>query len=373
MFGGVEISGEVSQFLVMSLYATEILLFGIFVFALFKKHIALSRHQLIGLGSVALAFALSFLFALDPIFSLAQCIHLVSAGFLFVLLVQPWVNWTYAISSFALGLLLPILLGIFQMLFGFSPASSWLGLASRDAMRPGDAVLFPEGARILRAYGSFSHPNIFGGVLALATILFWIIRNAWKEKRIYFYGIFSVLIAGLLLTASQSAWFALLAGCGIFGVVWMVKKQHASLWMGVSGILLALLIGFFAFSETQSTSERLAQYATWPDAMQGGWTVGHGIGSYPLALEDALPGQTVWEYQPIHNTVLLLLSDIGLVGVGLLVIGIIFLFQKKKLSIAWAPLIALCPILLLDHYLLTFWSGLTLVAIVGAFAHSYHS
>ena len=66
--------------------------------------------------------------------------------------------------AFLAGLVIPIMLGWYQVATGTSPSSTLLGLASHEATALGASVVETQGERLLRAYGSLSHSNDFGGL-----------------------------------------------------------------------------------------------------------------------------------------------------------------------------------------------------------------
>ncbi|HHE45948.1 MAG TPA: hypothetical protein ENL05_01200, partial [Candidatus Moranbacteria bacterium] len=95
---------------------------------------------------------------------------LLGAG-LFFALQEIKINWRKFIVVFLLATVLQSALAIGQFTFQRSFSNKWLGMSNYESWQGGISVLENEGGRWLRAYGSFPHPNILGGYLALAFIV----------------------------------------------------------------------------------------------------------------------------------------------------------------------------------------------------------
>ncbi|MEK9156677.1 MAG: O-antigen ligase family protein [Patescibacteria group bacterium] len=322
------------------------------------------------------------------------------------------------------GLIPVVGLGMWQMSVGWSPASSWLGLASRSAEHLGDSVLVIEGKRILRMYGSFPHPNIFGTVIALifgvmASLSFQppfaegfgvgeIFKNPEQESRRFLtaFGmtqtsqlvIIPMLIVAVLFCISRSA--ALAMACAFITYLGFSYKnifQRRTLFS--IALFLPVLIWTLqfispslialrgqSFTEQQSISERVAQVGEWWQVMEQNGVWGTGIYQYPQVLADiqgvSLPA---WVYQPVHNVFLLVIAELGLfwcgvVGVGLLIViktkdsrqqtadkryitSVVCRLPSAVLSPQSLPLlITIYSLSWFDHALWTSWSGMSYTA-----------
>jgi hypothetical protein len=84
-----------------------------------------------------------------------------------VILVGP-IRVFHLVYAFVSGAVFSACLGLWQFWTQHTVSSVWLGLSSHDVFVSGTAVVESGGERWLRAYGSFAHPNIFGGYLVLA-------------------------------------------------------------------------------------------------------------------------------------------------------------------------------------------------------------
>ncbi len=288
------------------------------------------------------------------------------------------------ILAFCVGLLLPIALGLWQVIEGWSPAITALGLAVRDAGRPGDAVLMWEGQRILRAYGSFGHPNIFGGSLAAGCALLMTLltqKISSQKERVTLILLFIFLLGGLVLTGSRSAMLGLM----VFLLAWWAIRQsrvvvrRILLTVAVVIPLCIWLLQWIAPSvllirgadpiEARSINERVVQLSQWQAVMREDGVFGTGIGAYPAALETLDSGKEVWNYQPIHHVLLLVVAEIGIAGVlaGVLCVIVSRLIPhgaRARLHPLSPHHILLVPLTFFDHYPWTLWSGMMLVIVL---------
>jgi hypothetical protein len=399
MYGAELLAGAHTEYGIMSLFATEAMLAVAMLATLLLKPSVDVRHQLpLRLGAVlCVAVILGTAFADRGLFSLAMATHVLFAYGLFVSLLFGQVSLRRVCGAFVLGLVPPVLLGIVQVLTGISPASAWLGLAARDAAQLGDAVFTVDGERVLRAYGAFSHPNIFGGYLGVGLFAWWYVLAAFRSKwsaRVYAgVGTFgtALLLLGLLLTGSRSAMLGLLLGLMLTVVARGVKRAalRTVSVIGVATVVLATSL-FASFTltdlaaelrgggvnEERSLTERVELYEDFvPFIAATNLVVGHGVGSYVLSYADFDSGKPAWDYQPIHNALLLFFAETGILGTLVLLwfLGTIIRnhFTRRPTADTFTAL-GMCSVVLVvafyDHYLWSSWAGLALMAFVLAAA-----
>ena len=165
----------------------------------------------------------------------------------------------------------------------------------------------------------------------------------------------------------------------------LVRRGTAASIIAFAVVAVALGVALFAPSiaaslrgggalEDKSLSERADQYREFPDTMQGtDWLIGSGPRSYVYTMATIHPDRGVWEYQPIHNVPLLVLAEIGQIGLILLVAWIVTLdrqnfarFPNRDAAYAHGMGKVLFVVIFFDHYLWSSWAGLVLVAYVAA-------
>lgn len=288
------------------------------------------------------------------------------------------------IIALGAGLLASGLLGIWQMLTGFSPESTLFGLAARDAQRAGDAVLSFANMRVLRMYGSFPHPNIFGAALVLvcagafsayAKTMREVPRETFHKAMFWFAGATALVLFGI----SRSAALALVCA----GLAWY-GQAYAKKALVMCAVLLPVLFWTTQFIapellalrgnapiEMQSVGERVAQVSDWWRVMGEGGMMGVGIYRYPEALA-SFDGASrpAWAYQPVHNLFLLIIAEIGVVWfVFWLILGGRLAWKKRESIARFVPLLAcIWSLAWFDHVLWTSWAGMAYASVSFAIA-----
>lgn len=242
---------------------------------------------------------------------------------------------------------------------------------------------FPS--QFIRAPGTAPHPNIMGGIIAIY-LLMTLCNELGKEKR----GIakaskwkttlvLSLLFVALLLTFSRSALFGFGLGAVLFSGWAFYKKmipRKAVLYAGVLFILsvpFMLARGGILFNSTQiikeCNEERLYMVVTAWKMFLNSPIFGQGSGEY-IAKVVEFPthlGKVV--HLPVHNILLLILAEMGLVGVISIAILLrrYLIFKLPKTAMEWGALSSVIAILFIaniDHYLLSFPEGRVLTAVV---------
>ncbi len=321
----------------------------------------------------------------------------VSILVLFVRVLIQRITWQELSFWFVLSLLPHALLGITQAFTQYVFGTSHLGIASQDPAIRGVAVIESSGVRWLRSYGGFPHPNIFGGWLVMGIVCaFTSLKQQFslKKERIFYYISLILFSIALALTYSRSAWLALgvFVGLMFLSIVFPkrdTQKRLSILLLGITLVSCAVPILlrpqlFFARGQTGARLEQksLSERA---QGIQNGWRilrahplVGSGLGANALVIAQLDEKEGRAPSIPIspHVVPLLGLSETGAVGllffVGLAVLffrakRVFFLSSKRELLTQIVLILAvLSPILVLDHYLWSYWNGKTLL-IVGMF------
>lgn len=406
LFPGTNLGGvDASPFTSIKLYAVELLvLLTVAVTVVVKKERSIMvrtyRLPLMLALAVSVVAAASVLWSVSYPLSLGMLLHVLCAMFLFALLLDHNLPLRPLLYAFGLGLVVPSLLGLWQVWADASPASTLLGLAERNAQTLGDAVTVQGGVRQLRAYGSFSHPNVFAGYLAVGAIaLQSLTRHASSSLR-RVGGLFTgaprhmgmvaavmLLTLTLVLTGSRSAFLGLLLGTVLAGLV-AAMKNTARARMLVIPIAIGVIAGAWAITiaepqivagirgggvtEDASVTERIAQYATYPQVVQGAWVMGTGLGTYAIAAY--VHGTCAdWSCQPVHNIPLLIVGELGIVGLAVVLAWSSSIdrinfarFPNRDALVAFAMGNVVLVVLFFDHYIWSSWSGLALIAFVMA-------
>ncbi len=388
IFSELTISGAVSEYGILSVYAVECLLLVLMLMRGVPQTSLKTSKAVQAMYLVLAAGFFSLTFSQFYNVSLIHMLHLIMVGALFVAITDQRTSIKQVVWVFLFGLIIPAFLGWYQVLTGASAASTLLGLSGLDAQVLGTAVVENSSGRLLRAYGSFPHPNIFGGVLSVATLLLlWLSSQSMRFWSRIGAMVFAVLFSStLLITFSRSAWIALGVASGLWVGMHLWKKRPIEafskivLGLGLASFVVTMLV-FSSHvlsrfdqslpTESRSTHERIAQYESFDDVFFSQPVLGVGSGAYTFMLGRIFPGKEVWAYQPIHNVYALILAEAGVLGLLALFYWIVRIdqvsasLQSNRHAIFAVSFGALLLFLgLFDHYLWSLWSGLSLAVFV---------
>lgn len=268
--------------------------------------------------------------------------------------------------------------GLLQVVTQYIPATTLLGMAEQVPAVSGVSVVEAGGVRWLRAYGSFPHPNIFGGWMAVGLIL--VVRRWMDGARAWWLsvvtGLFTLALYG---SFSRSAWLAAMVGLGwLFAATWrrLVDWQSArpyfligclvvgAVWVRPDLLFTRVMPSASARLETWSVNERKASLEQ-AVAVFREHPLGTGPFVYRLGLERICMNRSCVTKEPPHMAPLLMLVELGWIRVMFVLLGGAAFFLRRGISRRNAPLYAALGMLaLLDHYLWSLWSGMVLLAIV---------
>lgn len=297
----------------------------------------------------------NLLFSSNPLATLSWSLHLI-LYLLFILSVPK--NYLLLTMYYVLPLstLFQVTLALAQVALGHSLQGPLYYLGERMVAvgSPSVATASLLEANVLRAYGTFSHPNILAGWLVVSLLI--ILKLSPTKKLIignWLLGISTITtIVGLLLTQSRSA---ALAFFGLVIPLYLLRSWRTRLFYFV--ILLTtsyylLTTGALSRPLNLSLSQRLTLQELSLSVVHSYPIFGTGaqasISTYPLVS----PNTRI--LQPDHNSFTLLFSWFGLFGI-LSIIPYLKIVNWKLIITSFSPLI---PLLFLDHYALTSPQGL---------------
>lgn len=327
----------------------------------------------IGLVSLELITFFSIFWAPDIYLALYRYIVLVFGILLFYVIRRTdFVSAKLVIRYFLIGLIAPSLLAIWQFVMQGAVANKYLGLAYHSADVLGASVVETGAGRFLRAYGSFDHPNILGGVMVLGIILV-LYSSLQKEinrnKRLFYLITLAIFYLALLVSFSRTAWLALI-----------ISTPFILLSAWTRGKFQRKLIGFFIFLiigistavilpgrelfltrvqtesrlEQKSVAEREVYLKQAQEVIIQNPVLGTGVGNYTIAVKQndnfAYP---YWYYQPVHNYWLLIWAELGFFGLLAMVIFWLAIFKKSFKKGLYPIVLALFVFSLFDHWLWT--------------------
>jgi hypothetical protein len=241
-----------------------------------------------------------------------------------------------------------------------------------------------EGAKQVRAYGSFLHPNIFAAYLL--TVFFLALRYLRYSSKLFWMAIF---ITGIYLTHSQAAMLVGVVCLALYFVFAAFRAINFRKSVALIIVLLLVLGNFWFFKKSHavnvrdaSVSERLAQNVISKNMWkENPWGV--GVSNYTLEMEKysncgsnsgsnsgvdcGARKYLPWEFQPVHNTYFLILNEVGIQGLILLLLFLLALFDLYWKAGKAVPVLVFMLLASFDHFLWDSWVGLMLIALVAGF------
>lgn len=410
----VYVEGEFNFYTTFFIYLADVFL----VFALFfwgcvffsknsfnKNRVTkkIARHFNWGdkkLTSLILAFLLvlfvAILFSHSQYLSFLLFVRLVEMFLLYLMIVNEVLKADELIKVFLAAIFFQVVLALFQYINQASLGLYFLGEPHLSAFLPGVAKVQLAGQKLLRAYGTFSHPNILGGAIFFSLILAVpftfsseiFAKNLKKPRKslltlikftkggwgkVILFSAYALLFLALILTFSRSALLALVISAITYFLLTRSKKILK--YFSVAGVIF--VVAAFVFNlqnifwqrfvlenDGDATLERL-QYLkiSWEMLLKNPFGV--GLGSFTLNMQQYFDAKLApWSFQPVHNMFLLVANEGGLIAGLILLVIFIYCFWAmfKRVSLkSGYGLLALLPGLFvianLDHYFFTIYQG----------------
>ncbi|TSD00417.1 MAG: Uncharacterized protein Athens071425_616, partial [Parcubacteria group bacterium Athens0714_25] len=279
----------------------------------------------------------------------------------------------------------------------------------------GTSVIETPGGRWLRAYGTFPHPNVLGGYLTVILLLIifqdtrhpenirhragktqetsnfkflilklrnWkLFRNSKLEIRNSEYVLrltsYVLIFSGLVVSFSRSAWLVFAIGFILLFIFKKDKRRELGKLVFVFSVIALVWIGVFSplfFSriageerlEKKSFDDRSAYVLQSKEIIKENFWLGTGAGNYTKAVADKNPQKPIWQIQPVHNVFLLVWSELGAIGLVLLIAFLFLWAIGLFLTNKYLPLL-IVPCLLFfvfDHWLWTSHFGLLFLFLI---------
>ncbi|HSW72187.1 MAG TPA: O-antigen ligase family protein [Chlamydiales bacterium] len=198
-----------------------------------------------------------------------------------------------------------------------------------------DSIYRPKagnGSSVLRAYGTFPHPNVLGGYLLFSTFCTYALYlvSKFRRKTLFFGLILFWQVFAMILTFSRAALFGWILGSGFWLIAFLLSKKPKAVkirfWKLVSITGLCLFVGISLVypqlkerggtvgAETtlsqQSDEVRIsAQHLAWK-VIKTYPITGVGYANYESAVRQLFPTK----FAMIHNIYLMLAGEMGLIA-----------------------------------------------------------
>lgn len=350
------------------LYFTDVLFVGFFLLWLAKdaKKIAHEKRILLLFAFLIGWFFLASIFSNDASLGFYRSLKMAEYGLVFLIFFthsfSP-LSKRNVFTAILVSAVIQSILAIGQFVFQSSFGLWWLGEQTLAPSLAGVAKIEVFGEKIIRAYGTFPHPNVLAAFLVLA--LFISVASfgrPYKKHDVFRIICILVLTIGLLLTFSRVVTILGLLGLCI---AFFLQKEREPLAVfllsiGIFGIVLSpyLFSRFSVNLQEQAVSLRVSYAKNAFNAIAANPFFGVGPGQFTAYQEQIINESKLpeWMNQPVHNIYLLLASE---AGVPALVFFCWFLFvllmrSKKEFVILVSAFLILG---FFDHFFLTYQQG----------------
>ena len=396
----VFLTGNFNYYTSVFLYVSDLFLLAAFAFwlvALVKKEspdtreIGYKEFFIYLMAFIALIF-FSVYVSSAKVLSLFLGVRFLEFMLLYIMVANEVLDRQSIMKYFLGGMVFQALIGIFQYSMQGSLGLRFLGEAIIGPDVPGVAKLDLAGEKIVRAYGTFTHPNVFGGALVFALAFAF---YKYKSKLTYLLPIVAILALALLFTFSRSAFLALLALFLVFISASERKVSFKEVFLFGSMLLFFLVLfnlestfwqRFVLGGDLQAAVERFDYLAISKKMLfESPWGV--GLGNFTLDMQNYTVAKlSPWLYQPVHNVFLLIINEIGVVGGGFFLFLNAFLFYKLALALKYlrkgsrdrifcAMMIGMhsgmAIVFLFDHYFFTIYQGQVMMMLYFSLASSF--
>lgn len=382
------INGVKWEYGTLGYFATEILLWFIIVLFLWwycqqarrrtedtKFKITKDRIFVLSLLIFISYLFISVIWSFDKDLAFQQALRVMETVLFFlVIFIGPFKKQQLA-KWFIYGAIIPSILGIWQFFTQSAPAFKWLGLANHPVWEAGTSIIQSDSVgRWLRAYGSFGSPNVFGGYLVIVLIILLFNYKKFESVKSKAFVLMSYVLCltSLFFTFSRSAWLVAAMAIIVHSVI--IKKYQfiilsVIIFFIFSNIYFPLIktrTSFQSISEVRSVEERVGGYKEALQIFKQHPLIGVGAGNYTLAAYYLNSNRLGYEYQPVHNALVLFIVEQGVVGLLLFLFVILSLFfyvmsfKDKLKDSRHIVFMFFCFFVLMffDHYLYSSYVGL---------------
>lgn len=290
-----------------------------------------------------------------------------------VLLVEKGI-WQKTVVILKVSMALQSALALLQFIFQRSLGLYIFGERAFDSATPQIATVDLLGAELLRAYGTFPHPNVLAAFLFLSAVLtdqkFKLSHKNISIKSTITTNNFLSLLIVLALVVTFSKTTLILA---VAYLLFSTKSLRNKLMLGATAALfLSMYFLFLTDTYINTVAERitLAQAALSIGGQAPLFGVGQNNFIVHLASLNLMSIGEVRLLQPVHNVFLLILAENGLIGFCLF---LIFLFKVVEKSASPKSLflsLAMLVYLSVDHFLWTLHQGLILLFLACVFIYN---
>jgi len=363
------VSGIYTNYLVPTLSVLDIglvLLITSYVYEYGWKHIQVVLHKYIFyLVPLALFLLLQSVFRLD-LNSLVNGGRLILGVISLLFLIDYFKTqkhsnlYKYILWISLCSVLLQGVLGTLQFLGGASLGLSMLGESQVVSGMQGSSFVTLNSEVFLRAYGTFPHPNVLGGYFVMNVLLgiFLFSKSKGFYKKL---SILLIILSSIFVTLTFSR-IAILLVLGIVFVTLVYRLIKGRVFSFTPLLLVERFTNLMSGNDA-SWADRINLMKSGFSVMKNNLMVGTGLGNFTKGMENMIPSTVngVLLIQPVHNVVLLMIAELGIIGslLYVLLLGKILISNVSKMNwFKWLVIISLVVIGSFDHYLFSLPQGM---------------
>lgn len=253
------------------------------------------------------------------------------------------------------SILLQGVIGVLQFIKGTSLGISFLGESKIVNGMYGSSFIQIQGENLLRAYGTFPHPNILGGWFLLLLFLSFTLYRYTKDRAYILSMIFITIFS--LFTFSRIVIFLVVLFLVLLTLRYIFKKSNI---YSLSSLLYFRFLNIFN-GEDSSFTDRWklikVNFEIFKENFLLGTTLGNSISYYSENIPITSGGRLL--LQPVHNIFMLSFVEMGIL-VGLYFWYLIYTYFIKHLKKRFLPFFLLFCMFVIgmgDHYLLSLPQG----------------
>lgn len=372
-----------NEYQTLFLYASDIVVGILFAWWLVRTPLTTHKAQFLVHSSILTPLLLlvlwliaSSLASINPLLGLYRTLKITEFIWIFyyLLLIDQRTVWR-ALGALLAGAALQSIFALGQFITQHSLGLSWLGENLLAPHLPGVAKIDAV-QKIIRAYGTFPHPNVLAAFLVCCIILVvWLLMHDRinKHLRVALWLALPLYTAALFVTFSRIALITLV----IVLLLWLMSTPRHYLkrifLLSCMGLLLAATLLFPYWQHrlllqlhNQEVAFRVLYVRTSFDIINARPITGVGLGQFTQFQEQRIKaaGLPLYANQPVHNIYLLYIAETGLVGLFLFYWFLHNLFAPLYAKLSWRQTIpyTLLPLAVFimgsfDHFFMSFQQG----------------
>lgn len=293
-----------------------------------RKYVWKNTKTLLILAVVVTLATTNIIYALRPEVAILKWIKIAELGMLSLYIVKrkdlDISSWIYKPLKYSIILFFLIAVGQFVLQRTINGPFFLLGERSFKAATPGIALVSILGKSLMRAYSTFPHPNSFAGYFLVAGVFIYFFRKKTNKKLFSRNVALLAVFLGLIISFSLGVWIT--AGV-LVAIIVLPKNATLTKLIFCTGVISSLLLPPLSkqlLNKDPDYSEgvlrRLELSSASGQVFSKRPVVGVGLNNFIIHLPKTdITSKTSWWLQPVHNIFLLLLVEVGLLGLLLFV------------------------------------------------------